>query len=195
MGTRVFGLQSRTVRFGLDYRDMQDSDFTRTWTYVTRADSATAYLAYGIEVCLTSITLKPSNRTCTSQQINESRSSVTFAALLITVMWHEALDDRNFIRALFVDYRSKSFDLELADRTTSTTFAPKQLVPVCSFWKIALGLPGKCTINTFQPMTKMLTNSFEIDWLTALRHISTERLLVPRNVAKYDMMWQRRVLM
>jgi len=27
----------------------------------------------------------------------------------------------------------------------------------------------------------------QIDWLTALRHISTERLLIPRNVAKYDM--------
>jgi len=32
----------------------------------------------------------------------------------------------------------------------------------------------------------------KIDWLTALRHISTERLLVPRNVTKLDMIKIRR---
>jgi len=42
------------------------------------------------------------------------------------------------------------------------------------------------TFDTNLKFREHIIDNWLIDWLTALRHISTERLLVPRNVAKQD---------
>jgi len=58
---------------------------------------------------------------------------------------------------------------------------------VCSVYNCGL----LCARGKFQSTSRPYSE-FLIDWLTALRHISTERLLVPRNVAKLDMIKIRR---